>query len=292
MSLASTSAVGGRLTDAQFARVREWVYRRTGIQFGDNKRYFVDKRVTNCVRDNGGDFNLWFASLRTGANERVAQQLVNELTVNETYFLREDHQFDSLVRSVLPGIAQRRRATGDGSPIRILSVPCSTGEEPYSIAIRLLSDWPGIEEFDVEIVAADIDTRVLEQAQRGEYGARSMHRVPPAVRSEFFERTEGERYRVRGDVREAIDFTLANLTDTAQMRSFRAFDVVFCRNVLIYFDEISSRRAAENLFGALRPGGFLFLGHSESMSRISPIFDPVRLPEGIAYQRPAIGATA
>ncbi|WP_432574012.1 CheR family methyltransferase [Kineococcus sp. SYSU DK005] len=292
MTLPTTAAgAAAQLTDAQFARVREWVYRRTGIQFGDNKRYFVDKRVASCVREHGGDFNLWFASLRTGANERVAQQLVNELTVNETYFLREDHQFDSLVRSVLPGIAQARRAARDTSPIRVLSLPCSTGEEPYSIAMRLLSEWPGIEEFDVEIVAADIDTRVLEQAQRGEYGARSMHRVPPAVRAEFFERS-GERYRVREDIREAIDFTTANLTDTARMRAFRAFDVVFCRNVLIYFDEISSRRAAENLFGALRPGGFLFLGHSESMSRISPIFDPVRLPEGIVYQRPAIGASA
>ena len=293
MTLPSTAAGpgGGQLTEAQFARVREWVYRRTGIQFGDNKRYFVDKRVTTCVREHGGDFNLWFASLRTGANERVAQQLVNELTVNETYFLREDHQFDSLVRSVLPGIADARRATRDTSPIRILSLPCSTGEEPYSIAVRLLSDWPGIDEFDVEIVAADIDTRVLELAQRGEYGPRSMHRVPPAVRAEFFER-DGERYQVREDVRDAIEFTTANLTDTARMRAFRAFDVVFCRNVLIYFDEISSRRAAENIFGALRPGGFLFLGHSESMSRISPIFDPVRLPEGIVYQRPAIGASA
>ncbi|WP_432563204.1 CheR family methyltransferase [Kineococcus sp. SYSU DK003] len=292
MTLPTTNpAAGNQLTEAQFARVREWVYRRTGIHFGDNKRYFVDKRVTTCVREHGGDFNLWFASLRAGADERFAQQLVNELTVNETYFLREDHQFDSLVRTVMPRIAQARTAARDRSPIRILSLPCSTGEEPYSIALRLLSEWPGIETFDVEIVAADIDTRVLEHARRGEYGARSMHRVPPAVRTEFFERA-GERHRVREDVREAIEFTTANLCDTDQMRSFRAFDVVFCRNVLIYFDEISSRRAAENLFGALRPGGFLFLGHSESMSRISPIFDPVRLPEGIAYQRPAIGATA
>ncbi|WP_432544308.1 CheR family methyltransferase [Kineococcus sp. SYSU DK002] len=292
MSLPTTSGVGGQLTDAQFTRVREWIYRRTGIQFGDNKRYFVDKRVNSCVREHGGDFNLWFASLRAGADERVAQQLVNELTVNETYFLREDHQFDSLVRTVLPGVAAARRARRDPAPIRILSVPCSTGEEPYSIALRLLSDWPGIEEFDVEIVAADIDTRVLDLAQRGEYGARSMHRVPPAMRNQFFERIGGDRHRLSADVREAIEFTTANICDTAQMRSFRAFDVVFCRNVLIYFDEISSRRAAENLFGALRPGGFLFLGHSESMSRISPIFDPVRLPEGIVYQRPAIGATA
>ncbi|WP_432546565.1 CheR family methyltransferase [Kineococcus sp. SYSU DK004] len=284
------TAAGDLLTDAQFARVREWVYRRTGIQFGDNKRYFVDKRVTTCVRAHGKDFAAWFAALR-GGDERLAQVLVNELTVNETYFLREDHQFDALVHSVLPRVLAQRRADRDRSPVRVLSVPCSTGEEPYSIAMRLVADWPELDEVDVEVVAADIDTRVLDQARAAEYGPRSMHRVPPAWRSRFFEPAGAERYRVVADVREAIEFTTANLCDTTAMRAFRQFDVVFCRNVLIYFDEVSARRAAENLFGALRPGGYLFLGHSESMSRISPIFDPVRLPEGIVYRRPAIGAT-
>ncbi|PWJ55697.1 chemotaxis protein methyltransferase CheR [Quadrisphaera granulorum] len=288
---AAAGAASDQLTDAQFLRVREWVYRRTGMRFADSKRYFVDKRVLSCVRDHGGDFNAWFASLRTGADERAAQALVNELTVNETYFLREDHQFDSLVKHVLPQVAAERRATGDTSPVRILSLPCSTGEEPYSIALRLLTDWADIAEMDVEIVAGDIDTRVLDQARRGEYGQRSVQKVPPAVLREHFERI-GDRYRVAEDIRGAIDFTLMNITDTEAMRSFRDFDVAFCRNLLIYFDEVSARRAAEHLFGALRPGGLLFLGHSESMSRISPIFDAVRLPDGIAYQRPATRMTS
>ena len=287
------SVAGGEqlLTDAQFLRVREWVYRRTGIQFGDNKRYFVDKRVLACVKDHGGDFNAWFTSLRAGANDRLAEQLVNELTVNETYFMREDHQFDSLVRTVLPRITTARRATRDASPIRILSLPCSTGEEPYSVALRLLEDWPDIDHVDVEIVAADIDTRVLRQAEAGEYGPRSMHRVPLALRRKYFEDLGGDRWRIGEDVRGAIDFTTTNICDTALMRGMRGFDIVFCRNVLIYFDELSARRAAENLFSAMRPGGYLFLGHSESMSRISPIFEPVRIDDGIVYQRPATGGT-
>ncbi|GAA4657007.1 protein-glutamate O-methyltransferase CheR [Kineococcus glutinatus] len=289
MTLTSPTTAEKILTDAQFLRVREWVYRRTGIQFGDNKRYFVDKRVHACVQHHGGDFNSWFLQLRAGGGQ-LAEQLVNELTVNETYFMREDHQFDSLVRTVMPRIAAARRAARDDSPVRLLSLPCSTGEEPYSIALRLLEDWPGIATTDVEIVAADIDTRVLHQAQAGEYGPRSMHRVPPALRAKYFEKLPADRWRLSGDVREAIEFTTTNVCDTDLMRSFRAFDVVFCRNVLIYFDELSARRAAENLFGAMRPGGYLFLGHSESMSRISPIFEPVRIDDGIVYQRPAIGA--
>lgn len=280
----------GGLSDAQFRDVREWVYRRTGIQFADNKRYFVDKRVQACVRAAGGDFASWFVGLRLGADPAVAQRLINELTVNETYFLREDHQFDALVRSVLPQIAADRRARRSSEPIRLLSLPCSTGEEPYSVALRLLEEWPDMDSFDVEIVAGDIDTRVLDSARRGEYGPRSMQRVPLPVRSRWFDRIDAERYRVSDDIREAITFSVVNVCDTASMRGLRNFDVVFCRNLLIYFDVVSSRRAAENLFGALRPGGYLFLGHSESMSRITPIFTPVRLPEGIVYQRPRGGA--
>ncbi|NHC15284.1 CheR family methyltransferase [Motilibacter deserti] len=278
------------LSEAQFARVREWVYRRTGIQFAESKRYFVDKRVQSCVRKHGGSFDAWFAGLRLGADPALAQQLINELTVNETYFLREDHQFEGLVHSVLPAIAAERRATGSSQPIRILSLPCSTGEEAYSIGLRLLEDWEDIDDFDVEIVAGDIDTRVLSFAQRGEYGPRSMQRVPLAVRTRWFDRVDAETYRVKQDLRDAMDFRVVNVCDSESMRAYRDFDVIFCRNLLIYFDEVSSRRAAENLFGALRPGGHLFLGHSESMSRISPIFTPVRLPEGIVYRRPPIGA--
>lgn len=279
------------LTDAHFHLVQEWVYRRTGIRFADTKRYFVDKRVASCVRKHGGTFETWFAALRLGTDPRLAQELINELTVNETYFLREDHQFDSMIKTVLPSLAQQRRATRNTAPIRILSLPCSTGEEPYSIGLRLLEEWPDIEHFDVEIVAGDIDSRVLDHARRAVYGPRSMSRVPPAVRSRWFERFDTEHYQVHRDLREAVDFRIVNITSPDSMRTVRGFDIAFCRNLLIYFDQISSQRAAEYLFDALNPGGYLFLGHSESMSRISPIFTPVRLAEGIAYQRPRSGAT-
>ncbi len=280
------------LTLDQFVRVSEWVYRRTGIRFGPNKRYFVDKRVQACVRQHGGNFEAWFTSVRAGACTVSSQRLINELTVNETYFLREDRQFDALVDSVLPRIRTDRRNTGDPASIRILSLPCATGEEPYSIGIELLERWPDIAEVDVEIVGADIDTRVLEQARRGEYGERSLQRVPPAVRSRWFERTGPELFRIKPELRDAIEFSLANICESDAMRSFRDFDVVFCRNLLIYFDELSTRRAIENLFGVLRPGGYLFLGLSESMSRASSILEPVRLAEGIVYRRPRIGSAS
>jgi len=283
------TGAGQSLSDTDFDRLREYVYKRTGIQFTSSKRYFVDKRILGLMAAFGTDcFATYFSALRLG-DEGLIQKLVNELTVNETYFLREDYQFDCLIRSVLPEVMTARRARGDTGPVRILSLPSSTGEEPYSIAIRLIEEWPPIGDTDVVLSAGDIDTRVLEAARAGEYGVRSLQRMPEGRLRTYFRPLPGERYRIVDELRDAVDFRQINVCDAATLRHYRDLDVVFCRNLLIYFDELSCRTAVENIFGALRPGGFLFLGHSESMSRISPIFIPRRFPEGIAYQRPNPG---
>ncbi|WP_433296673.1 CheR family methyltransferase [Actinoplanes sp. CA-030573] len=283
-----TSAVGTGLTEADFEKFREYFYKRTGIQFTATKRYFVDKRIDACIRAAGFDtFTSWFAALRLSDRSDLLQELINQLTVNETYFLREDYQFDALLSKVLPDVLAARGGLGRiVGPIKILSLPCSTGEEPYSIALRLLEEWPHIDTVDVEIHGADIDSEVLARARHASYGDRSLARVPKPWVNKYFTSVGAGRYQLDEGIRDAVTLHQVNVTDTAAMRAFRDFDVVFCRNVLIYFDELSSRRAAENLYGAMRPGGFLFLGHSESMSRISPIFTPSRLPEGIVYQRP------
>jgi chemotaxis protein methyltransferase CheR len=284
------TALGPTLADVDFERLREYVYRRTGIQFAANKRYFVDKRVHAMMAEYGtSDFSAYFSALRLG-NESLIQKLVNELTVNETYFLREDYQFDCLIRSVLPAVMADRAGRGVyGEPVRILSLPSSTGEEPYSIAILLLEEWAEIDRVDVSIVAGDIDTRVLTAARAGTYGIRSLQRMPEPLLRKYFVPTAEGSHRIVDDLRESVEFRHVNICDVTVMQEYRNYDVIFCRNLLIYFDEVSCRTAAENLFGALRPGGFVFLGHSESMSRITPIFIPRRFPEGIAYQRPISG---
>lgn len=281
------TAAADMLTDADFARVRDFVYRRTGIQFAKTKRYFVDRRVIALVEEHGADdFDEYFSMLRTG-DQAAVQGLVNALTVNETYFLREDYQFRCLVRSVLPQVLADRRAAGlQHRPIRILSLPSSTGEEPYSIAIRLLEDWPDIDHVDVTLHAADIDTRVLAAARRGVYGERSVSKVTPDQLARWFRRRPDGRFQVVDDLRGAVTFDRVNVCDPEQMAKYRDVDVIFCRNLLIYFDATSSRLATDNLHDALRPGGFLFLGHSESMSRISSVFTPRRFPDALVYQRP------
>ncbi|WP_342108943.1 protein-glutamate O-methyltransferase CheR [Methylobacterium sp. SI9] len=271
------------VTDSDFVRFRDFFYRKTGIMFADNKRYFVDKRLQErMLASSLIQFRDYFNMIRFQASGEEFQTLVNLMTVNETYFYREEYQFRCLVQSILPEVTRRKRP---GEPVRIWSVPCSTGEEPYSIAFQLLDTWADVDRFDIEIVATDIDTTVLEQAKRGLYGDRAVQHVPEATLERYTRRVRGA-YEVIPDIRDSIAFARVNLADSLSTRQFRNFDVVFCRNLLIYFDDASRRDAAQTIYEALRPGGFVCLGHSESMSRISSLFELRKFTEAIVYQKP------
>jgi chemotaxis protein methyltransferase CheR len=222
--------------------------------------------------------------MRFQASQDEAQKLVNLMTVNETYFFREEYQLKCMVGPVLDEVARRVRP---GNPIRILSMPCSTGEEPYSIAIYLLESWPPIHRLDVEIVATDINTRVLDHCLEGVFGARSVQYLPARVLQRHFRQISAERYQISEDLRGAVTFSQLNLNDALQTKRLRGFDVIFCRNLLIYFDDASRRQAAETFYDALNPGGFIFLGHSESMSRVSSLFKVRKFSDAIAYQKPS-----
>lgn len=268
----------------EFLRFRDFFYRKIGMHFDENKRYFVDRRLAErAVLVGCPSFRDYFALLRLDATGRELEQLINLLTVNETYFFREDYQFTSLVDHVLPDIATRKRS---GQSIRIWSLPCSTGEEPYSIAMTCLDRWPPSDTYAIEILGSDIDTRVLTEAKAGRYGERSLHKVARDVRARFFRKLDDQTYEIIPELRESIDFAQINLSDKAQMRRYREYDVIFCRNLLIYFDDVSRREAVESLFESLVPGGFLYLGHSENMSRMSSLFTPRKLGDCIVYQRP------
>lgn len=269
-----------------FERFREYFYRRSGIQFEASKRYFVDKRLVDRIHATGSTgFRDYFAMLRFEASGREWQALVNEMTVNETYFMREDYQFECLVESILPELVARKRP---GEPLRIWVMPSSSGEEAYGIAIFLLERWPQLKNWDVEIVSSDIDTRILAQAQAGLYSQRAVQQLPAAWLQKYFTREAGG-WRICATLREAVAFTRVNLNERAEVAAYRDYDVVFCRNLLIYFDDVSRRQAAESFFDVLRPGGFICLGHSESMSRISSLFRIRKFPKAIVYQKPVEG---
>ena len=260
----------------------EFLYRRTGMLVTDSKRYFIDRRLAERIVATGSDsFQSYFAVLRSDVDHEI-EHLVNAFTVNETYFNREDHQFRCMTANLLNDVLLRRRA---GESIRIWSNPCSTGEEPYSIAIWLMENWPPVDRYNIEIVGSDIDTRALEAAAAGVYGDRALMRLSRHVIDRYFRPVADVQYRIDPGLRNSIQFTRANLVDAGDMAHFRDFDLIFCRNVLIYFDDSSRRMAAENLYESLRPGGYICLGHSESMSRISPLFRVCRFPDAIVYQK-------
>lgn len=263
-------------------RLCEFLYRRTGMIFGESKRYYIERRVAERIAATGvRSFPAYFAHVEIDDGE--VEQLINIFTVNETYFYREEHQLQCLSRTLLPSIVQQRKP---GDLVRIWSVPCSTGEEPYSIAIWLLENWPIVDAYHIEIVGSDIDTQVLQEAQTGDYGDRALSRLPPDVVERYFEPPRDGHRRIIEDLRESVKFTVANLVDPASVAAQGGFDIVFCRNVLIYFDDASRLLAANNLYDSLHPGGYICLGHTESMSRISKRFDLRRFEDAIVYQRP------
>jgi chemotaxis protein methyltransferase CheR len=260
----------------------EFLYRRTGMSYGENKRYYIERRVASGMERVGTrSFSAYMSLLRSGAD---SEHLVNSFTVNETYFYREEHQLWCLGRSLLPEIVATR---GPGDLVRIWCVPCSTGEEPYSVAIWLLENWPLVDAYNIEIVGSDIDTRVLADALDGNYDDRALARLPPDIVANYFHPLQDDRRRIIQDIRESVKFTTVNLMDPATTSAQGRFDVVFCRNVLIYFDDASRLAATHNLYEALSPGGFICLGHSESMARISDRFQMRRFEDAIVYQRPA-----
>jgi chemotaxis protein methyltransferase CheR len=264
-------------------RFCEFLYRRTGMSFTEGKRYFIDRRLEDRIEATGSpSFQAYFSLLRADADHEI-EHLINSFTVNETYFYREDHQLRCMTASLLGAIVSRKKP---GGTVRIWSVPCSTGEEPYSIALWLMENWPEVDNYSIEIVGSDIDTRALKAAAEGIYGDRALMRLSRGVIERYFTPVGDGNHQIDEGLRNSIEFTRANLIDPRDMAQYRDFDLIFCRNVLIYFDDASRRQAAENLYDCLLPGGYICLGHSESMSRISPLFRVARFADAIVYQRP------
>jgi chemotaxis protein methyltransferase CheR len=271
------------VSEEEFRRISEFLYRRTGMLFNEGKRYYVQRRISDRMEALSiASVQTYFAYLRSDADGEI-ERFINAFTVNETYFYREEHQLRCLSSDLLN---ERVRAKRPGEALRIWSVPCATGEEPYSIAMWLLENWPEVDVQDIEIIGSDIDTECTTAAREGEFGARALMRLSPELVQKYFVTAGTDRWRVVADLRQSVQFSSVNIMKAAETRQHGIFDVIFCRNVLIYFDDASRRVAAENLFEALAPGGFICLGHTESMSRISPLFEVRRFPDAIVYQRP------
>ena len=272
-----------RISDSEFSQFGDFFYRVTGIRFGKAKRYFVDRRLLERITESqAGSFRQYLALISEPEGTEERQRLINALTVNETSFMRERYQFRCLTVSLLPELMARQRR---GEPLRIWCIPSSSGEEPYSIAMHLQETLSEPTLRGIHITASDISTRILERASRGLYSTHSVRNLPPEWTDRYFTHTP-LGYQIAPALQRQGAFTRVNLSDPADMRQAGTFDVIFCRNLLIYFDETSRREAAERLFHALNPGGFLCLGHSESMEQMSSRFLTRKFPDALVYQKP------
>lgn len=280
--LASSAPI---ITESDFKLFQDFFYQKTGIWFEEAKRYFVDRRLEGRLQTTRtSSLRQYLASLRYDEGE--LQILTNLMTVNETYFYREVHQMDCLAKCGLDTVLADRTAKGRKDSIRIWSMPCSTGEEVYSLAIYLSEHWPALQHINLEIVGADINTEVLDLARQGVYYERSVRNLTPAVLRKYFKRTGEDQYQINSELRNAVRFEWCNLTESKSTARFHNFDIILCRNLLIYFDQTSQALAFNNLYKSLKEGGYIFLGHSESMSKAGNLFRIHKFPDNtIAYQK-------
>jgi chemotaxis protein methyltransferase CheR len=276
--------MAGLLSYVDFQKLGEYIYRKTGIFLEVEKHYdklakYVDIRSTLINVDS---FRKYFYILRfedKSGNE--FQALINAVTVNETYFYREKEQFEVLVDRLLPELHEKRPKN---LPLRILSAPSSTGEEPYSIILHILEEGRIVEERDIEVVGIDIDSTVIEKAKAGKYSERSVHAIPKPVLNKWFKsRTLG--YDLTDDLMGTVDFKVANIFDRTQMRNLGKFDIIFSRNMLIYFDDASRKEVAMTFYDMLNPDGYVLLGHAEYMSRITSVFKAKKIDSTLIYQK-------
>jgi chemotaxis protein methyltransferase CheR len=256
-----------KISDAEFKQLREFIYTHCGIALSDHKRALVYARLGRRLRYHRLESFAEYYELLTerDADGSELVEMINCITTNKTDFFREPHHFKFLSERVFP--AFQTRGVGGGRRIRLWSAGTATGEEAYTLAITVREAFPPTEAWDIRILATDIDTRVLAHAERGEYTDEQTERIPQPLLQRYFFHGEGQnagRVQVKPKLKEIIRFRRLNLMDDPwPMQGL--FDVIFCRNVIIYFDRPTQRRLIDRFTKMLRPGGYLMLGHSESL---------------------------
>lgn len=279
MTLSQSAWADGAFSDADFSAIAEILHQETGIFLGENKKNLVFRRLSNKVRDLGfAHFRDYVDRIRSSSHTPERQHMISTLTTNVTSFYREPHHFKDFSERLLPGLLNRARR---GERVRIWSSACSTGEEPFTIAIEVLRLAPEAAKYDLKILATDIDPAVVATAQKGEYLWPAVQDIAPPIRHRFLTpSTNGAPlYEVSEQARKIVTFRTLNLLAPLPFKG--VFDVIFCRNVTIYFDQQTRARAWMQILKALAGDGQLYIGHSERVS--GPAADKLKTNGLTAY---------
>jgi chemotaxis protein methyltransferase CheR len=257
------------LKDIDYERISRLVYEQCGINLHEGKRELVKARLGKQLREgNFRSFGEYYHYVTTddGTDELIS--MIDSLSTNLTYFFREESHFQKL-HNIIKLMVKNSKQEGLSEKLRIWSAGCSTGEEPYSLAMTVCESANGLSG-DVKIMATDISTRVLQTANKGMFGKERLQNVPPAILKKYFQMGFGTcegQFLVKKNIRDMIQFSRFNLMDTPP--SNYRFDVIFCRNVMIYFDRATREALVSRFYRCLNRGGHLFVGHSESLSGLS-----------------------
>ena len=255
------------LTAADFRALAEEVHAASGIHLSESKAALVYSRLAKRLRVLGlRSFREYVALVRSEEGQAERERLLMSLTTNVTRFFREPHHFDHLIETVLRPLADQVSA---GAPLRLWSSACSTGQEPYSLALTALSVWPNAADLDIKILATDIDANVLRTARAGVYTSEAVEQIPANFRKEWVTKDPdaARTWRMKNEVRSLITFNQLNLIGQWPMK--RKVDAIFCRNVVIYFEEATQAQLWPRFHALLRPTGRLYVGHSERVSDTS-----------------------
>lgn len=256
------------LSHTQFGKIKSLLYDVCGIDLQPGKEGLVDARLAKRLRElKLGDYDQYLSHILEDPSRRELSWMVDALTTNKTDFFREKRHFDFLHQTVLPKLVQEKR------PLRFWSAACSSGEEPYSLAMQLQESLKQVSRFDVRILATDISSEILAKAKSAIYPQSSLSGLPERFKQKYFTsvKQRGETlFQVGDTVRQCVSFARLNLMQPWPMKG--PFDVIFCRNVMIYFDTQTRAQLVSRFYELLRPGGFLLIGHSESLTGIAGAF--------------------
>jgi chemotaxis protein methyltransferase CheR len=264
------------LQDPTFRQLRDFIYDKSGIFIADTKKYLLENRLSKRIQEKKlGGYDDYLYVLVYGNTTDELQALIDVITTNETYFYREPQQLDVFIEHITPALLKKQK------DISVWSAACSTGEEPYTLAMLMSEKGYSIKK---EIMASDISDRVLESAKKAVYNSYSMRNIPIQCCRKYF-KPNGQNYELIPTLKSTVKFMNINLIDEKKVKLITGKDVIFCRNVLIYFDEKAKKKAVSLLYDSLKPGGYLIIGLSESLHNITRAFKPVVINKVVVYQR-------
>ena len=268
-----------------FIKIRAFLSERIGLHFGDRKKRLLEDRLQLRLKANGlASFEEYWRHLSDRENRKAElPALYDSVTSWDTRFFRHPEQIEALTGSVLPDIVKSK---GKKRAIRVWSAGCSTGDEAYTLAIvldefvgRLEGDWTA------EVVGTDLSESALAIARKGRYAQFSLRDTPPAVLGAYFEHVDASEYLVRPDLRERVAFRMLNLTHKAMVSTMADYDVIFCRNVITYFNTDTKNKVMDQLASSLRYGGYLFLGQAESLYGVTTVLNRKQVDGALVYKK-------